>query len=73
MPFRTGVKLHDDAILAAENVRQAAIVPGASMATVRAADVAFARAARSSSITNNGSSGVEQFSTMLRELGTSGA
>ena len=70
MPFRTGVKLHDDAILAAENVRQAAIVPGASMATVRAADLAFARSAFASCRQNNNYSSSEQFSVMLKELGT---
>jgi hypothetical protein len=68
MPFRTGNKSHDDAILLAENVRQAAIVPGASMATVRAADLTYARSAFASCRQNNNYSGSEQFSVMMKEV-----
>ena len=72
MVYKTGNKPHDDALLAAEQARQAANVSGATAAQLKAADVAYARAGRTSCITNNGSSGVEQFSIMLKELGTGG-
>ena len=72
MVYRTGNKPHDDALLAAELARQVASV-GATAAQLKAADIAYARAARASCINNNGGSGVEQFSTMLRELGTGGS
>jgi len=67
MVYRTGNKPHDDALFAAEQARQQASV-GATAAQLKAADIAYARAARASCIANNASSGVEQFSTMLREL-----
>jgi hypothetical protein len=73
MVFKTGNKGHDDALLAAEQTRQAANVSGASQATVRAADIAFARSAKASCLANNSGSGAEQFTVMLRELGTGGA
>jgi hypothetical protein len=69
MPYKTGVKAHDDAIAAAETVRQASIIPGATMATVKAADLVFARAAFASCRQNNNYSGSEQFSVMMKELG----
>jgi hypothetical protein len=72
MVFKTGNKGHDDALVLAEQTRQAANVPGATAAQLKAADVAYARAARTSCVANNGSSGVEQFTVMLRELGTGG-
>jgi hypothetical protein len=69
MPYKTGIKAHDDAVLAAENVRQSAIVPGATQAQCHTADVTFARSAFASCRTNNAYSGSSQFSDMLRELG----
>jgi hypothetical protein len=69
MVFKTGNKAHDDALLTAEQTRQAANVAGATAAQLRAADIVYARAARSSCIANNGYAGVEQFTTMLKELG----
>jgi hypothetical protein len=72
MAYRTGVAAHDAAIYVAEVARQIAITPGASAAVVRAADIVYARAVRASCIANNNSSGVEQFTAMLRELGTGG-
>jgi hypothetical protein len=69
---RTGNKAHDDALFAAEQARQAVNVAGATAAQLKAGDVAFARAAKASCIANNGSAGVEQFVSMLKELGTGG-
>jgi hypothetical protein len=70
--IKTGVNpAHDAALIAAEQAHQAAIV-GATAAQIRAADLAFLRACKSSCITNNNSAGVEQFNTAIRELlGTS--
>jgi hypothetical protein len=62
---------HRAALLAAEQTRQAAITPGASQATVKAADIAYYRSALASAIAN-GVSPI-QFTTALRELGTGGA
>jgi hypothetical protein len=67
--YKTGNSAHDAALAAAANVWQAAVVPGASMATVKAADLAFARAAYASCKANNVYSGCEQYLTMMRELG----
>ena len=67
--IKTGVKAHDDALLLAERARQATIVPGASMATAKSADIAFARAALSSCLTNNSGAGAAHFTSMLKELG----
>jgi hypothetical protein len=67
--IKTGNKVHDAVLLAAEATRQSTIVPGISMATARAADLAFARAALASCIANNGGSGAAQFTQMLRENG----
>ncbi len=61
---------HRAAILAAEQARQAACVPGAGQATLRAADITFARAALASCLANGVSPA--QFVTALRELGTNG-
>jgi len=66
--IKTGTNpVHDAALLAAEQTHQAAIV-GATAAQIRAADLAFLRACRQSCITNNGSAGVAQFTTAIREL-----
>ena len=64
-----GPKAHNDALIQAERVRQATIVAGASMATVRAADIQFARSALSSCLSNNGGAGASQFTSMLQENG----
>jgi hypothetical protein len=72
MPYRTGNVAHDAAIYAAEVARQIAQTPGASQAVVRAADIVYARTVKASCIANNNYSGVEQFTAMLRELGTGG-
>jgi hypothetical protein len=53
MPYKTGVKAHDDAIAAAEIQRQNAAPPGSTQATYKAADLAYARAALASCIANN--------------------
>jgi hypothetical protein len=70
--IRTGSKVHDDALLAAEQTRQQSVGGSPTAAQVKAADIAYARAALASCKANNNGSGVEQFSTMLRELGTGG-
>jgi hypothetical protein len=67
--IKTGKVAHDAALLSAEQTRQQSIVPGASQATCKAADLAYARAALASCIANNNGSGAAQFSAMLRELG----
>jgi hypothetical protein len=72
MVFKTGNKNHDDALVAAEQARQVANV-GATAAQTKANDIAYGRAAKASCVSNNGGSGVEQFTVMLRELGTGGA
>ncbi len=61
---------HRAAILAAEQARQAACVPGASQATIHTAEVAFYRACLSSATTNGVSP--MQFIVALKELGTGG-
>jgi hypothetical protein len=71
--IKTGVVAHDNAIALAEATRQVAVAAAASQAAVRTAEIVFYRAALASAKTNNNSSGVEQFSTALRELGTGGA
>jgi hypothetical protein len=67
-----GPKAHQDALLAAAAVHQAASV-GATAAQLKAADIAFARSARASCLNNNGGAGVAQFVSMLMELGTGGS
>jgi hypothetical protein len=71
--YKTGNSVHDAAMAAATSTWQAAVVLGATAATVRAADIAYARAAKASCVANNSSSGVEQYVTMLKELGTGGS
>jgi hypothetical protein len=68
MPYKTGVKAHDDNLAAAEGVRQVAIVAAAgSVASIKAADIAYHRSARTSAIANGCSP--SQFADALRELG----
>jgi hypothetical protein len=67
--IKSGVKAHDDAIAAAEGVRQVSCAPGASAATIKTAEIVFYRAVVSSCRTNNSSSGIEQALNALRELG----
>lgn len=67
--IKTGNKAHDDALLKAEHDRQVAQVPGASQATVRAADLAYLRACLASCKTNNGGAGAGFFLSAIRELG----
>jgi hypothetical protein len=66
-------RAHQTAIVAAEQARQAAVVPSASAATVKTAEIAFYRAVLASATANNSSSGVEQAIMALRELGTGGS
>jgi hypothetical protein len=67
--IKSGVKAHDDAIAAAEGVRQVACAPGASAATIKSAEITFYRAVVSSCRANNSGSGIEQALNALRELG----
>jgi hypothetical protein len=67
----SGKKSHDDAVTAAEGVRQAAVA-GASMSAVRTAELAFARTCYKSSIANNAGADLAVWSTMLTELGVRG-
>jgi hypothetical protein len=69
MPYKTGVKAHDDAIALAEVQRQNAAPPGSSQATYKSADLAFARAALASCLANNNSSSATQYTQMLKTLG----
>ena len=68
---RTGNFSHDTAVAVSEGVRQAAIAPGATQATARAADIAHYRAALASAKANNGVNAY-QFIIALQELGTGG-
>jgi hypothetical protein len=66
--IKTGNAAHDAALIAAEHAHQIATAPGATAAQIRAADLVFLRACRQSCIINNGSAGVAQFTTAIREL-----
>jgi hypothetical protein len=61
---------HRAALQAAELTRQASSPPGASQATVKAADIAYYRACVTSALANGVTP--QQFMTALRELGTGG-
>lgn len=67
---RTGLQAHDNTCNMAEGTRQAAVVPGASQATVRTAEIAHYRACKASALTN----GVNPscFVDALYALGTGG-
>jgi hypothetical protein len=67
--IKTGVKAHDDALVQAERVRQSTITAGVSQATARSADIAFARSALASCLTNNNGSGASVFTQMLLQNG----
>jgi hypothetical protein len=66
---RSGVRLHDDALSAAEGARQVAVAAASTQAAVRSAEITFFRAYLLSCRTNNGGSGIEPPLTALRELG----
>jgi hypothetical protein len=66
----TGNKTHDAAMQTAEATRQLAQVPGASQATLKAADVQYFRSARASAIANGIQPGFAI--AALQELGTGG-
>jgi hypothetical protein len=65
----TGIKSHDDAVVAAEGARQLAIV-GASQSAAVAADVLFHRAVVKSALKNNVSTSASM--AALKELGVTG-
>jgi hypothetical protein len=67
--IKTGVVAHDNAVNAAEGVRQTAVAAAASQAAVRTAELAFYRAVRASCLSNNNAAGVEQANNALHELG----
>ena len=63
---------HRANLLAAENTRNAAYIAAAgNQASIKAADMVYARAALASAKANN--CGVSQWQDMLRELGVTGA
>jgi len=64
---QTGKAAHDAVVNAAEAVRQTAVVPGASQATVNAAEIAFYRTCLASAKANG--VGTECFTTALKSLG----
>jgi hypothetical protein len=65
--IKTGNKVHDDALLVAEQVRQAAVeVAGVTEAAVKTAHVAYFRSCIASAKTNGLMYG--QFSLALREM-----
>jgi hypothetical protein len=66
--IRTGVPAHDLALQAAEAAKQQTIVPGASAATIRSAELTYYRACVASCRANNNSAGIEQFTTALKEM-----
>jgi hypothetical protein len=59
MPYKTGVKPHDDTVAAAEGVRQVAVAAaGSNMATARSAEITFYRSCYNSAVTNSISTSV---------------
>jgi hypothetical protein len=63
---------HRANLLAAENTRNAAYAAASgNQASIKAADIAYARSALSSAKANN--CGISQWQDMLRELGVTGA
>jgi hypothetical protein len=67
----TGNKIHDAAVLKAEVARQVSYSAAGSQAALKAADIAFHRAAKASAIANGIQPGV--YVEALFELGTGGA
>jgi len=66
--IRTGVPAHDAALLAAEATKQQTITPSSTAAQIKTAEATYYRACIASCRVNNNSSGIEQFSTALKEL-----
>jgi hypothetical protein len=67
MPYRSGVKAHDDTVLMAEGVRQTAVATASSQAAVIVAELTFFRTCFKSALNNNISPSV--FSEALKSLG----
>jgi hypothetical protein len=61
---------HNSNLAAAELARQVASAPGATAAQIKAADIAYHRAALASALKNG--CGVEPFLVALRDLGVGG-
>lgn len=71
---RTGIAAYDNAVLAAEAVRQNAIAAAnATAASIRTAEIVYYRALKASALSNGLSEGVVEFSGALAALGTGGA
>jgi hypothetical protein len=66
-----GNKSHDDAVNAAEGVRQVAVAAASSQAPVNSAEITFHRAALASAKANG--IGIEPIVAALKQLGTGGA
>jgi hypothetical protein len=64
----SGKSAHDTAVAVAEGVRQAAVVPGATQATVRAAEIAFYKSVLTSALANNNGAGTGAAITALISL-----
>ena len=65
--------VHNQAIIKAEGVRQAAVLAAnGNVATIRANEIAFYRSVATSCRVNNNYAGIEPAMTALRSLGVSG-
>jgi hypothetical protein len=67
---KSGNKSHDDAVNAAEGVRQVAVAAASTQAAVNTAEITFYRAAKASALANG--CGAEPFISALKQLGTGG-
>jgi hypothetical protein len=71
-PFKTGVKAHDDAVAAAEGIRQQGVATaagtGATLASnVRSVELTYFRTCYNSALTNNISASI--YTQALKSLG----
>jgi hypothetical protein len=66
----TGVKVHDDAVLRAENTRQTAVAAASTQAAVITAEISCHRAIVKSALANGVSTSASM--SALRELGQTG-
>jgi hypothetical protein len=65
MPYKIGVKAHDDAIALAESVHQASLKSATTQAAATASDITYFRAVAASSRLNNGSTDIAAALTAL--------
>jgi hypothetical protein len=70
--IQSGNVAHDNAVRAAEGVRQASVAAASTQAAVKAAEITFYRAVQASCRANNNSAGLEAADVALQALqGTS--